>query len=163
MHVDRLDGLVLHVDVPDAQREVVAREEVPAVLGELDVRHARDDLAEERLGRRVLLLLKDCARGDRAEGESACEACDEAREGAREEEGEENARLACLSHRACSRMSASLTVPLDDEYEKRLHWSGWNSAAVMTSVSSSMLTGLMSRMSAGARSSMSAHRSRGRE
>lgn len=71
--------------------------------------------------------------------------------------------MACLSHRACSRMSASLTVPLDDEYEKRLHCSGWNSAAVMTSVSSSMLTGLMSRMSASsARAHVSAPLSRKR-
>lgn len=63
MHVDRLDRLVLHVDVPDAQRQVVARQEVPTVFGELDVRHGRDDLAEERLGRGVLLFFEDCARG----------------------------------------------------------------------------------------------------
>lgn len=33
------------------------------------------------------------------------------------------------------------------EYMKRLHCVGWNSVAVITSVSSSILTGLMSTMS----------------
>ena len=46
-------------------------------------------------------------------------------------------------------MSASLIVPLELEYMNWLHWVGWNSAAVMTSVNSSMLTGLMSTMSRG--------------
>lgn len=44
-------------------------------------------------------------------------------------------------------MSASLIVPFELEYMNRLQWMGWNSAAVMTSVNSSMLTGLMSTMS----------------
>lgn len=39
MDVDCLDGLVVHVDVPDAEREVVAREEVASILRELDVRY----------------------------------------------------------------------------------------------------------------------------
>lgn len=56
--------------------------------------------------------------------------------------------FAWLSHNAASRMSASLIVPFELEYMNRLHWMGWNSAAVMTSVNSSMLTGLMSTMSA---------------
>ena len=59
-----------------------------------------------------------------------------------------NAHFACRSHSAESRMSASLIVPFELEYMNRLHCWGWNSAAVMTSVSSSMLTGLMSTMSA---------------
>merc|ERR1719480_106679 len=37
-------------------------------------------------------------------------------------------------------------VPLLELYTKRLHSLGWNSEAVMTSVSSSMLAGLMSTM-----------------
>lgn len=37
-------------------------------------------------------------------------------------------------------------MPFELEKQNRLHETGWNSAAVMTSVSSSMLTGLMSRM-----------------
>ena len=45
-------------------------------------------------------------------------------------------------------MSASLMLLLELEYMKTLHWVGWNSAAVMTSVNSSMLAGLMSTMSA---------------
>ena len=60
----------------------------------------------------------------------------------------EDARLACRSQRAESRMSASLMVPLELEYINRLQCIGWNSAAVMTSVSSSMFTGLMSTISA---------------
>lgn len=44
-------------------------------------------------------------------------------------------------------MSASLMVPLELEYMKRLQCNGWNSAAVMTSVSSSMLIGFMSTIS----------------
>ena len=44
-------------------------------------------------------------------------------------------------------MSASLMVPFELEYMKTLQWIGWNSAAVMTSVNSSMLTGLISTMS----------------
>ncbi|KAI3479668.1 hypothetical protein L1887_58289 [Cichorium endivia] len=55
---DRLDRLVVHVDVPDLEREVVARQDVASVAAELDVGYAADDLAEERLGRRILLLLK---------------------------------------------------------------------------------------------------------
>lgn len=44
-------------------------------------------------------------------------------------------------------MSASLMFDFELEYMKRLHCCGWNSAAVITSVSSSMFTGLMSTMS----------------
>ena len=46
-------------------------------------------------------------------------------------------------------MSASLMVPFELEYMKLLQLMGWNSAAVMTSVSSSMLTGFMSTISGG--------------
>lgn len=52
------------------------------------------------------------------------------------------------SQSAASRMSANLIVPFELEYMNRLQCIGWNSAAVMTSVSSSMFTGLMSTMSA---------------
>lgn len=44
-------------------------------------------------------------------------------------------------------MSASLMVPFELEYINKLQWLGWNSAAVMTSVSSSMFTGLISTIS----------------
>ena len=44
-------------------------------------------------------------------------------------------------------MSHNLTVPLLLLYTKRLHSDGWNSAAVITSVNSSMLAGLMSTIS----------------
>lgn len=66
--------------------------------------------------------------------------------------------LECLSHRAEERMSHSRTVPLLLLYTNTLHWCGWNSAAVITSVSSSMFTGLMSTMSGGAQLRQSAWR-----
>ena len=44
-------------------------------------------------------------------------------------------------------MSASLMLLLELEYMKTLHCVGWNSAAVMTSVISSMFAGLMSTIS----------------
>lgn len=56
----------------------------------------------------------------------------------------------CRSHRAEDRMSHSRMVPLLLLYTNTLHWCGWNSAAVITSVSSSMFAGLMSTMSGSA-------------
>lgn len=55
--------------------------------------------------------------------------------------------FAFWSQRADSRMSANLMVPLLLLYINRLHCCGWNSAAVITSVSSSMLAGLISTIS----------------
>ena len=55
--------------------------------------------------------------------------------------------FACLSHNADSLMSASLMLDFELEYMNMLQYDGWNSAAVMTSVSSSILAGLMSTMS----------------
>ena len=55
-------------------------------------------------------------------------------------------RFACSSHKAFCRISANLIVPLLDAYMNQLQLVGWNSAAVMTSVSSSMLAGLISTM-----------------
>lgn len=57
-----------------------------------------------------------------------------------------NVLFACWSHNALSRMSASLIVPLELAYMNQLQLRGWNSAAVMTSVNSSMFAGLMSTM-----------------
>jgi hypothetical protein len=58
----------------------------------------------------------------------------------------EDLRFAWLSHSALCRMSASLMVPLELAYMNQLQLFGWNSAAVMTSVNSSMFAGLMSTM-----------------
>lgn len=55
-----------------------------------------------------------------------------------------NSRLWCSSHKARCRMSASLMVPFELAYMNQLQLVGWNSAAVITSVSSSMFAGLMS-------------------
>merc|ERR1712127_213384 len=54
--------------------------------------------------------------------------------------------LAWESQRAGCLMSHRRIVPLLEEYTKRLHSLGWNSEAVITSVSSSMLAGLISTM-----------------
>src|SRR3989338_2342202 len=56
----------------------------------------------------------------------------------------ESKTLACWSHSAAWRMSASFMPPFDELYRKWWQCGGWNSAAVMTSDSSSMLAGLMS-------------------
>jgi len=75
--VDRLDGLVLHLDVPDLEREVVSREDEPSVFGELDVRDGGDDFREERLVGGILLFLELCideddeAKGCLARGSSS--------------------------------------------------------------------------------------------
>lgn len=53
----------------------------------------------------------------------------------------------CLSQRAESLMSQRRSVPLLLLYTNRWQWCGWNSAAVITSVRSSILAGLMSTMS----------------
>jgi hypothetical protein len=53
----------------------------------------------------------------------------------------------CLSQSAAALMSHSLIVPLLLLYTNRLHSTGWNSAAVITSVSSSIFVGLMSTIS----------------
>ena len=45
---DSLQWTVLHVDVPDLEIQVVARQDVPPVSTELDIRDGRDDLGEER-------------------------------------------------------------------------------------------------------------------
>lgn len=55
--------------------------------------------------------------------------------------------LACWSHNADSLISLNLIVPLLELYMNTLHCSGWNSAAVITSVNSSILAGLISTMS----------------
>ena len=60
MDGDGFDGLALHVDVPDFDGQVVAGEDVAAVVGEADVGDGGDDFAEEGAGGGVLFLLKFC-------------------------------------------------------------------------------------------------------
>mmetsp|Transcript_844 Transcript_844/g.3850 ORF Transcript_844/g.3850 Transcript_844/m.3850 type:complete len:248 (-) Transcript_844:901-1644(-) len=52
-------GFRIHVYVPELHREVIPGQDVPAVPAELDVRDARDDLAEERPGSRGFLLVEN--------------------------------------------------------------------------------------------------------
>lgn len=58
-----------------------------------------------------------------------------------------DSHLLCLSQIACVRMSHSRIVPLLLLYTNKWHAVGWNSAAVMTSVNSSMFAGFISTMS----------------
>ena len=44
---DCLDRLGVHVHVPNLERQIVTRENIPTVARELDVGNRRDDLAEE--------------------------------------------------------------------------------------------------------------------
>jgi len=57
---DGLDGLAFHVDIPDLHCEVVAREDVPAIVAEAYVGDGGDDLGEERSRGWVFLLLEFC-------------------------------------------------------------------------------------------------------
>ena len=66
-----------------------------------------------------------------------------------EQSGEEHSvRLTCLSQSAWTRMSQRRTVPLEEANANMPQHDGWNSAAVITSVRSSMFGGFMSTMSA---------------
>lgn len=47
MYRNRLDGPVLHVDIPDLERQVVSREDVSSIMAKLDIRYRRDDFGEE--------------------------------------------------------------------------------------------------------------------
>ena len=55
-----LDWFRLHVDVPDLQRQIVSREDVPSIMTELDVRDRRDDFGEEGSVSGVLFFLEHC-------------------------------------------------------------------------------------------------------
>ena len=104
MNVDRLDRLILHGDVPDLQSEVVSGQDIPPISGELDIRDGGDDFGEEGFLCGILFFFKDYQR------------LITRRDGA--------LRFACWSHNADSRMSASLTVPFELEYMKRLQCTG---------------------------------------
>lgn len=55
---DRLDRARIHVDVPNLERQVVTREDIAPVVGELDVRDGRDNLGKEGPVCRILFLLE---------------------------------------------------------------------------------------------------------
>ena len=52
------DRLALHVDVPDLDGEVVAGEDVAAIVGEADVGNGGDDFGEEGAGGWVFFLFE---------------------------------------------------------------------------------------------------------
>lgn len=64
-----------------------------------------------------------------------------------EKKDRKHLRLECLSQRAEALMSHNRIVPLLLLYTNVLQLFGWNSAAVITSVSSSILAGLISTIS----------------
>jgi len=47
MNGDRLHRPRVHVDVPDLERQVVSRQDIPSIMAELDVRYRRNDLGKE--------------------------------------------------------------------------------------------------------------------
>ena len=100
-------------------------------IGKLNVRDARDDLGEERPVCGILRLLEHLSVAITERGLKCDLCCD----------------IESTCHRVITcLMSHSRMVPLLELYTKRLHSFGWNSEAVITSVSSSMLAGLMSTM-----------------
>lgn len=87
-------------------------------------------------------------KNERAEGSSSCSNSKDRVQHVNfeQDDGFYDLRLACWSQRALSLISASFIVPFELAYMNQLQLRGWNSAAVMTSVSSSMLAGLISTM-----------------
>ena len=132
MYWDRFDWLAFHIDIPDLDGEVVAAEDVSTIMREADIRDRGDDFREEGARRRVFLLFKLCKGISKSKMYVS--------------QGGKVSRLACWSHRALSRMSASLMVPFELAYMNQLQLWGWNSAAVITSVSSSIFAGFISTM-----------------
>lgn len=43
VNVDRLDWSALHVDIPDLERQVIARENIASILAEFHIRDRRND------------------------------------------------------------------------------------------------------------------------
>lgn len=68
-HLVRLQGLALHIEVPDFGSQVVSGEQIAAAVAELDVRHRGDDLREKGAGAGVLGLLKHWRGWQRKGGE----------------------------------------------------------------------------------------------
>lgn len=108
MDGDGLDGLLFHVDVPDFDGEIVAGEDVAAIIGEADIGDGGYDFGEEGARLRVFFLLEHLrvVRGEQLGF------------------GFWDLLFACWSQRALSRMSASLMVPLLLAYMNQLQLCG---------------------------------------
>lgn len=50
----------LHINVPDLKGEIVARQDIPPVMTELDIRYRRYDLGEEGSRCGVLFFFEAC-------------------------------------------------------------------------------------------------------
>lgn len=153
----RLYGSGFHVEVPYFNRQVVAGHHVSSAVAELDVRDGRDDFREEGAIVWILWLFEHLRQEKLFHHNHKLHLINVlcwyvSRWGTYKSSvfapsSNEILHLAWLSHSADALMSHMRMVPLLLLYTKVLHWLGWNSAAVMTSVSSSMLAGLMSTIS----------------
>ena len=154
MNVDNLQGFRFHIDVPDFESQIVTAENMTTIFWKFQIGNGRNDFGEEGFWGWVFFLLKIYEKGAKKiiilnlkEGKLVEKNEKVSKQGGGREGKKGCLRLAFWSQSADILMSAILMVPLLLLYIKTLHWTGWNSAAVMTSVNSSMLTGLMSTMS----------------
>lgn len=134
MNIDCTNRLVIHVNIPNFQSQIIAWKNIAAVLTEFDIGNRRDDFREEWSIRWILRFLKYYLYYQFTMFQDVPYSLFPL-------------PLAFWSHNADSLISANLIVPLLLLYMNKLHWWGWNSAAVITSVNSSILAGLMSTMS----------------
>jgi hypothetical protein len=148
-------GFGLHVEVPQLQRHVVPRQDVPPVARELYVRHAADDLTEERprtlrIGVQRVSALPGAEQSHLQEGSSTAHAgwhaeVPKSKPVPQRHDGRDfiakssltwgsvaSKALACVSHNAAARMSASRMQPLLLLKANTLQCDGWKSAAVIT-------------------------------
>lgn len=68
-HLVCLQGLALHVEVPDFSSQVVSGEQVAATVAELNIWDGGDDLGEEGAGTGILRLFKHWRRVGEKNGE----------------------------------------------------------------------------------------------
>lgn len=133
MNVDCLNRLVIHINIPNLQGKIIPWKNISTIMTKVDVRYRRDDFRKEGTMSWIFSLLKYYTINDKIRQEMQIFF--------------PGLPLACWSHKADSLISLNLIVPLLELYIKTLHCWGWNSAAVMTSVNSSIFAGLISTMS----------------
>jgi hypothetical protein len=59
MNINGLYRLVIHVDIPNLQCQVISRKDISTIMTKVDIRDRRDDLGKERTVGRILSFLKD--------------------------------------------------------------------------------------------------------
>jgi hypothetical protein len=60
VNIDRGNRLIIHIDIPDFQCEIISSKNVPAILAKLDIRDRCNDFGKERLCRRVFHIFIYC-------------------------------------------------------------------------------------------------------